>query len=172
MVNFDFVQGALWTCFFLGTWNMVIKPNLKLSMFLKLLQIVSETLKKKSNGTLNIRQEDKLLRIEMLNNVVYLPTLSSSHMFEVVCYQDTDHTIKIPITFFQYKNRYVYVPFKPSDLSLPHIYLGIKHLIQDSYIFFVIDQDDFIDIPSLLLRYETELEDRLANEPLAEAFDE
>ena len=171
-MNFDFVQGAIWTCFLLGTWNFVVKPNLKLGMFLKLLQIVSETMKKKSDSTLNIRQEGNLLRIEMMNNVVYLPTLTSNHMFEVVCYQDADHNIRIPITFFQYKNRYVYVPFKPRDFSLPHVYVGLKYLTQDSYIFFAIDEDDFVDIPNLIVRYESELQDRLENEPLAEAFDE
>lgn len=171
-MNFDFVHGAIWTCFLLGTWNFVIKPNLKLGMFLKLLQLVSETMKKKNDTKLNIRPEGRLLRVEMMNNVLYLPTLSVNHMFEVICYQDADHKIRIPITFFQYKNQYVYIPFKPNDLSLSHVYVGLKHLTQDSYIFFAIDQNDFVDIPNLITRYEEELKDRLVNEPLAEAFDE
>jgi len=170
-MNFEFVQGAVWTCLLLGTWNFVIKPNLKPALFLKLLQVFMETIKK-SNTKINAKQEGNLLRIEMLDNIVYLPTYYTSHMYDIVCYQDPEHKIKIPVTFFQYKDRYVYIPFKPKDLSLSQVYLGVKFLTRDSYIFFTVEYDNYVDIPSLVVKYAEKLLDEESNQTLAEAYDE
>jgi hypothetical protein len=170
-MNFEFVQGAVWTCLLLGTWNFVVKPNLKPALFLKLLQVFMETIKK-SNVSLNAKQEGNLLKVEMLDNIVYLPTYYTSHMYDIVCYQDSEHKIKIPVTFFQHKDRYVYIPFKPKDLSLQQVYIGIKFLTRDSYIYFTINYDDFVDIPSLFVSYAEKLLDEESNQELAEAYDE
>ena len=170
-MNFEFVQGAVWTCLLLGTWNFVVKPNLKPALFLKLLQVFMETVKKSNTGVI-AKQEGNLLKVEMLDNVVYLPTYYTSHMYDIVCYQDSEHKIKIPVTFFQYKDRYVYIPFKPKDLSLPHVHIGIKFLTRDSYIFFTVNYDDYVDIPSLVVKYAEKLLDEESNQQLAEAYDE
>jgi hypothetical protein len=170
-MNFEFVQGAVWTCLLLGTWNFVIRPNLKPALFLKLLQVFMETVKKSHTGV-NAKQEGNLLRVEMLDNVVHLPTYYTSHMYDIVCYQDSEHKIKIPVTFFQYKDRYVYIPFKPKDLSLSHVYIGIKFLTRDSYIFFTIGYEEYVDIPSLVVKYSEKLLDEESNQTLAEAYDE
>lgn len=170
-MNFEFVQGAVWTCLLLGTWNFLIKPNLKPTLFLKLLQVFVETIKKTNTGV-NAKQEGNLLRVDILDNVVYLPTYYTSHMYDIVCYQDPEHKIKIPVTFFQYKDRYVYIPFKPKDFSLPYVYIGIKFLTRDSYIYFTINYDDFVDIPSLAVSYAEKLLDEESHQELAEAYDE
>jgi hypothetical protein len=170
-MNLDFIQGAVWTCLFLGTWNFMIRPNLKPALFLKLIQIFIDTVKK-SNPSMNVKQEGNLLKVEMLDNTVYLPTYSSNHMYDIVCYQDSEHKIKIPITFFQYKDKYVYIPFKPRDFALPNVYVGIKFLTKDNFIYFTVNQDEFVDIPELTIRYAAELETMEASQELAEAYDE
>lgn len=169
MYSLQFVQGAVWTCFLLGAWNYVVRPNLKPALFIKLLNVVADTLKSSRNKLL-MKQDGHMLRIENNTDVIHLPTFEAAHMIDVVCYQDAEHRIKIPVTLFQFKNQYVYVPFKPSNLSLSHLYVGIKYVTKDEYKFFEIQSNDFVDIPSLLRSYEVHLN----TEPteLAEAYDE
>lgn len=169
-MNFQFIQGAVWTCLLLGTWNFILRPNLKPVLFLRILNIVVDTLKS-SRNTLTMKPDGNMIKIEANTDVLYLPTFRSGHMLDVVCYQDPDHRIRIPITLVQYKDQYIYVPFKPNSLSLSHVYVGIKYLTKDSYKFFEIQGNDFVDIPTLLTRYETQLQEEPA-EALAEAYDD
>ena len=169
-MNFEFFQGVTWTCLLLGLWSFVIRPNLKPALILKLMQVFMDTIKSSKN-TLEMKQEGHMLKIESQNETLYLPTFETKHMLDVVCYQDSEHQIKIPITFFQYKNQYVYIPFKPKDISLHKVYIGIKFLTRDTYKFYEIEEDDFIDLPSLFNLYELQLFQEPEPE-LAEAYDD
>jgi hypothetical protein len=169
MYSLQFVQGAVWTCFLLGAWNFVVRPNLKPALFIKLLNVVADTLKSSKNKLI-MKQDGHMLRIENNTDIIHLPTFEPAHMIDVVCYQDEGYVNKIPITLFQFKNQYAYVPFKPSNLSLTRLYVGIKYLTRDEYKFFEVQANDFVDIPSLLRSYDTQIN----TEPteLAEAYDE
>ena len=164
----DFTQGMIWTCLLLGLWNYVIRPNVKPVHLIKLVQILIETLQNSKKGV-QIKKEGHMIKIEG-DNELYLPIFSTPHILDVVCFQDQEHRIKIPFTFFQYKNDYAYIPFKPKDISLTKIYVAIKFMTQDSYLNFEIQENEFFDIPKLLEKYQEELSS-LPEQDLAEAYD-
>jgi len=165
----EFFQGVVWACFLLGTWSFVIQPNIKPSTVLKFLQIFIDIIQK-SKKSIHFKKEGHLLKMEGINDNLYLPTFSSNHLYDIICYQDFDHRIKIPITFFQHKDDYVYIPFKPKDFSLAKVFVRIKYVKNDSYIDFEIEENNFIDIPSLIEEYQKKLLQQ-PEEILAEAYD-
>lgn len=164
----EFFQGFLFSFFLLASWNYAIKSKINFPLIVKFVQALLETYKKPAHTT-EVKQEGKLLKLEALDNTLCIPTIETKHLYDVVCYQDPEHRIKFPITFFQYKNEYIYIPFKPKDLSLTHLFVGIKQLVQDSYHFFEVQENEFVDIPSYITRYENEILTETSE--LAEAYD-
>lgn len=165
----DFIQGVLLSFLLFGSWNYVVKPNLSLSMLTKGLEILSETFKDTSS-LLKVTKEESRIKLDAIGYNFWIPLLVSSHLFDIVCYKDAEHTQSVEFTYFAYKKDYAYIPFKPRDVSAEKIYLGIKYLTKEDYIFYEVEKDQFVDLSSYVVKYEEDIKVPVETE-LAEAYD-
>jgi len=170
-MNLSFISGSISTFAFLCLWFFLVNPKIKMSTIIKLIKVLTETAKNKNTLEMSLSEDEHILNITDGEKKFILPSFPVTHLYDVVCYKDAEHEEEIPITFFRYKNRYAYIPFQPKDYGLTKVYLGVKYLTKDDYVFLKYEEREFVDIPSAMYFYENTSHLVQNQEELAEAFD-
>jgi hypothetical protein len=170
-MNLSFIGGSASTFAFLALWFFLVNPKIKMSTIVKLINILTETAKSKKSMEMSLSEDEHILTVTDGEKTLLLPSFPVTHLYDVICYKDAEHEEELPITFFRYKNRYAYIPFQPKDYGLTKVYLGVKYLTKDDYVFLKYEERDFVDISSAMYFYENSSHLVENQEELAEAFD-
>jgi hypothetical protein len=169
MINTDFWFGAFFSFALISTSGFFLKSKFKPETIMKMLQIITETIKKSKHST-EVKLEYDIFIIKDSNHTYRLPAIPVQHLYDIKCFKDVDHTEEIDITFFRYKNHYVYSSFQPKQYGLKKIYLAVKYLTRENYMFFGYEEHETVNIPACLQIYD--MSHNLPQESnLAEAYD-
>jgi hypothetical protein len=169
MPTSDFWYGALFSFALISASGMFLKSKFKPETIMKMLQIITETIKKSKHST-EVRLENDIFVVKDSNHTYRLPAIPVQHLYDIKCFSDTEHTVEVDITFFRYKNHYVYSSFQPKQYNLKKVYLAIKYLTRDNYMYFGYEENENVNIPACLHIYDTS--HSLSNSAsLAEAYD-
>jgi hypothetical protein len=169
MPTSDFWYGALFSFALISASGMFVKSKFKPETIMKMLQIITETIKKSKRST-EVRLNHDILTVKDSEHIYHLPTIPVQHLYDVKCFSDAEHTEEIDITFFRYKNHYVYSYFQPKQYGLKKIYLAVKYLTKDTYMYFGYEENDLVNIPACLHTYDIG-HSVIASTSLAEAYD-
>jgi hypothetical protein len=169
MIYSDFLFGALFSFAFMTASGIFLKNKFKPENIMKLLQIVVETVKK-SKQNLNIRLDRDIFSIQDNNHIYRFPAIPVQHLYDIKCYKDPEHTEEVDITFFRYKNHYIYSPFQPKNYGLDKVYLAVKYLTKDNFMYFRYGENEFVNIPACLVVYDAS-HTIPSSSALAEAYD-
>jgi hypothetical protein len=147
----------------------------------------SKVMQKNNQKPCEIKVENSIGHIDLGNKKLSLPAFKSSKHYDVVCFKhhegvnDESHDVplnvteehKVPFTLIRNNEHLLHVPFKPSDMDLNSIYVGIKHIVSDGYSVYKFNEHEFINFFQIIQKYETDLETK-KDEPLelAEAYDD
>lgn len=169
MPTSDFWYGALFSFALISASGMFLKSKFKPETIMKMLQILTETIKKNKHST-EVKLDHDVLKVKDSNHVYHLPAIPVNHLYDIKCFKDSEHTEEIDITFFRYKNHYVYSYFQPKQYGLKKVYLAVKYLTRDTYMFFGYEENDLVNIPACLHTYD--IGHSITTETsLAEAYD-
>jgi hypothetical protein len=169
MPTSDFWYGALFSFALISASGMFLKSKFKPETVMKMLQIITETIKKSKHST-EVRLENDVLIVKDSNYVYHLPAIPVHHLYDVKYFSDAEHTEELDITFFRYKNHYVYSYFQPKQYGLKKVYVAVKYLTKDNYMYFGYEENDIVNIPACLHTYD--ISHSITTEAsLAEAYD-
>jgi hypothetical protein len=169
MLTSDFWYGALFSFALISASGFYVKSKFKPETVMKMLQVLTETMRK-SKHTTEVRLEHDMFVVKDSNHTYRLPAIPVQHLYDVKCFSDAEHTEEIDITFFRYKNHYVYSSFQPKQYGLKKVYLAVKYLTRDNYMYFSYEENENVNIPSCLHMYDVS-HAIPATASLAEAYD-
>lgn len=169
MSTSDFWYGALFSFALISASGMFIKSKFKPENIMKMLQLITETIRKSKHST-EVKLNHDTFIVKDSNHVYHLPAIPVQHLYDVKCFSDAEHTEEIDITFFRYKNHYVYSYFQPKQYGLKKIYLAVKYLTRDNYMYFSYEENDIVNIPACLHTYDVGHSVHVSTS-LAEAYD-
>ena len=169
MISSDFLFGALFSFAVISASGIFLKNKFKPENIMKLLQVLSETIKK-SKKQIDVNLDGNIFSIQDDDNIYSFPAIPVHHLYDVKCYKDPEHTDEVDITFFRYKNHYIYSPFQPKNYGLDKVYLAVKYLTKDNFMYFRYGESEFVNIPACLVVYDTS-HTIPSSSVLAEAYD-
>jgi hypothetical protein len=169
MISSDFLFGAFFSFALISASGIFLKNKFKPENVMKLLQILSETMKK-SKQQIDVSLDGNIFSIHDGNNTYKFPAIPVHHLYDVKCYKDPEHTEEVEITFFRYKNHYVYSPFQPKNYGLDKVYLAVKYLTKDNFMYFRYGENEFVNVPACLVVYDASHITQPSS-ALAEAYD-
>jgi hypothetical protein len=169
MLTSDFWYGALFSFALISASGFYVKSKFKPETVMKMLQVLMETMHKSKHST-EVRLEHDMFVVKDSNHTYRLPAIPVQHLYDVKCFSDAEHTEEIDITFFRYKNHYVYSSFQPKQYGLKKVYLAVKYLTRDNYMYFSYEENENVNIPSCLHMYDVS-HTIPATSSLAEAYD-
>lgn len=169
MPTSDFWYGALFSFALISASGMFLKSKFKPETIMKMLQIITETIRKSKHST-EVKLEHDIFIVKDSNHTYRLPAIPVHHLYDVNCFTDAEHTQEIDITFFRYKNHYVYSYFQPKHYGLKKVYIAVKYLTKDNYMYFSYEENETVNIPACLHTYDIS-HYIPASTSLAEAYD-
>jgi hypothetical protein len=169
MISSDFFFGAFFSFALISASGIFLKNKFKPETVMKMLQVISETMKK-SKQHLDVKLDRDMFIIKDSNHTYRFPAIPVHHLYDVKCYRDSEHTEEIDITFFRYKNHYVFSPFQPKNYGLDKVYLAVKYLTKDNFMYFRYGENEFVNIPACLVVYDASHITQPSS-ALAEAYD-
>ena len=170
MVSSDFFFGILFSLTIVSASGIFIKNKLNPENVMKMLQIFIDTVKK-SKQQIDMKLENNIFSIKDTNQTYRFPAIPVHHLYDVKCYKDPEHTEEVDITFFRYKNHYVYSPFQPKNYGLEKVYIAVKYLTKDNFMYFRYGENEFVNIPACLVVYDASHTVQVSPVQLAEAYD-
>jgi hypothetical protein len=169
MPTSDFWYGTLFSFALISASGFFLKSKFKPEVIMKMFQILTETIKKSKRST-EVKLEHDILSVKDSEHIYHLPAIPVLHLYDVKCFRDVEHTEEIDITFFRYKNHYIFSYFQPKHYNLKKVYLAVKYLTRDNYMYFGYDENDVVNIPACLHTYDV-AHSIPASTCLAEAYD-
>ena len=169
MPTSDFWYGALFSFALISASGIFLKSKFKPETVMKMLQIITQTIKNSKHST-EVKLENDILSVKDSEHIYHLPSIPVLHLYDVKCFSDVEHTEEIDITFFRYKNNYIFSYFQPKHYGLKKLYLAVKYLTRDNYMYFSYDETDIVNIPACLHIYDT-AHSIPTSTSLAEAYD-
>ena len=161
------------------------KINLK--KIIDIIDLVSKVLNDNKQKPCEIKVENSIGHINLGNKKLTLPAFKSSKHYDIICFKhhenfsaeshdaslnvSEDH--KVPFTLIRNNEHLLHVPFKPSDMDLNSIFVGIKNITNEGYSVYKFDEHEFINFFNIIQKYEEEQKSK-ASQPveLAEAYDD
>lgn len=169
MPTSDFWFGVLFSFALISASGFYVKSKFKPEMIMKMIQVLTETMRKSKHST-EVRLEHDIFVVKDSNHTYRLPAIPVKHLYDVKCFSDAEHTEEVDITFFRYKNHYIYSSFQPKQYGLKKVYIAVKYLTRDNYMYFGYEENENINIPSCLQIYDVGHSIPVSSS-LAEAYD-